>query len=97
MGENTTGKVILSGHIEVTENELEVVLTELPNHMALTQQEEGCLVFKVERCKDDPCCFSVYEEFESQAAFDKHQTRVKSSYWGEITKNVKRFYSVKQE
>ena len=87
-------KVTLSGHIEVPANDLEAVLAELPNHIALTYQEAGCLVFTVTRDAGNPQRFDVYEEFTDQAAFDKHQARVKASHWGVVTQNVKRFYTV---
>lgn len=87
-------KVILQGYIEVPESELESVLAALPRHIELTRAEPGCLLFNVER---DPMVnnrFLVYEEFASQEAFDQHQARVKASYWGAVTTNVARHYTV---
>lgn len=87
-------KIILSGHIEVPTEDLDAVLAELPNHIALTRQEAGCLTFTIERDAKNSPRFDVYEEFTDRAAFDEHQTRVKASRWGEVTKNVERFYTV---
>ena len=87
-------KITLSGHIEVPTEDLDAVLTELPNHIALTHQEAGCITFTVTRDSTNPQRFSVYEEFTNKAAFEKHQARVKTSRWGEVTKNVERFYTV---
>ena len=87
-------KITLSGHIEVPSEDLDAVLAELPNHIALTHQEAGCITFTVIRDSDNPQRFSVYEEFTERAAFEKHQARVKASHWGEVTKNVERFYTV---
>lgn len=87
-------KITLSGHIEVPAEDLEAVLAELPNHIALTHQEAGCISFNVSRDTDNPQHFDVYEEFTDKAAFEKHQARVKASHWGEVTKNVERFYTV---
>ena len=87
-------KITLSGHIEVPNEELNAVLTELPNHIALTQQEAGCIIFTVTQDSENPQRFDVYEEFTNKAAFERHQARVKTSPWGEVTKNVERFYTV---
>ncbi len=91
------GKVILQGHIEVSEVELDSVLEELPKHIQLTLNETGCIIFQVQQDADDTCTFHVYEEFESEDAFKYHQQRVKNSSWGKAAKNVKRFYSVASE
>lgn len=87
-------KVTLSGYIEVPEEDLLNVLAALPTHIALTQQEAGCLVFKVARESDNSVRFNVYEEFIDKQAFDAHQARVKASEWGKVTTKVKRFYTV---
>jgi len=88
-------KVILEGFIEVPENDLELVRVELPNHIKLTRNENGCMIFDVNQDQENKCRFNVYEEFVNQESFDFHQKRVKLSRWGEITKNVKRNYNIK--
>lgn len=87
-------KVILQGHIVVPAADIVAVLDELPNHIALTRAETGCLVFDVSRDKADPLRFNVYEEFDSPASFQLHQQRVKTSAWGAITLQVQRHYTV---
>ena len=87
-------KVFLKGFIMVPQAELAVVMDELSNHIRLTREETGCLVFEVAQSKSDPCRFDVYEEFINQAAFESHQRRVKSSRWGKVTVNVDRRYTV---
>ncbi|MGF1907854.1 antibiotic biosynthesis monooxygenase [Vibrio kasasachensis] len=87
-------KVTLQGFILVPENELEAVKNELINHKRLTLEEAGCLTFSVTESPNNPCCFDVYEEFESKLAFEAHQTRVQSSYWGKVTVNVERYYEI---
>ena len=86
-------KVILKGYIVIPLNDFDKVLAELPNHIKLTRQEEGCLVFKVEQDEKDSCRFNVYEEFESEESFEAHQKRVKASQWALVTKNVQRNYT----
>lgn len=87
-------KIVLTGYIEVPTEDLEAVLTALPIHKALTNQEPGCLIFEVTQDQHIPNKFSVYEEFVDQQAFDTHQQRVKSSEWGKITHRVERHYQI---
>ncbi|NAW99258.1 MULTISPECIES: putative quinol monooxygenase [unclassified Vibrio] len=87
-------KVILKGFIVVPKAELTAVINELDNHIRLTRLEDGCLIFEVTQNEENPYRFDVYEEFRDQAAFDKHQLRVKSSTWGKVSANVERNYEV---
>lgn len=90
-------KITLKGHIIVPKADLAEVQTALATHITLTQQEEGCLVFHVKQCSNNPQRFDVYEEFVDQAAFNLHQQRVASSEWGQITQNVSRHYRITAE
>jgi quinol monooxygenase YgiN len=87
-------KVILQGFIVVPDSDLEVVKSELVIHKKLTLKEAGCLTFTVTPDEVNPHKFSVYEEFVYQTAFDNLQVRVKSSKWGEVTKDVERHYQI---
>ena len=87
-------KVILEGFIVVPDSDLEIVKRELVTHKSLTLKEAGCLTFTVTPDKNNRNKFSVYEEFINQTAFDNHQARVKSSKWGDVTKNVERNYQI---
>ena len=87
-------KVILQGHIIVSDSDLARVTNELANHITLTKAEHGCLIFKVAVDRQNPHKFNVYEEFVNQAAFDNHQQRVKQSTWGQVTQNVNRHYAI---
>ncbi|CAM4388221.1 putative quinol monooxygenase [Vibrio agarivorans] len=88
------GKVILKGIIEIPFDQLESVRVCLPQHIQLTREERGCVVFDVVVRPNNPCCYDVYEEFISRAAFDAHQQRVKASRWGKVTKQVIRDYQI---
>lgn len=87
-------KITLTGHIMVPHQDLNQVQRALSEHIKLTREEIGCLVFKVTQNVHNPLRFEVYEEFIDQAAFDLHQARVKASPWGQIAQNVERFYNV---
>lgn len=87
-------KIILEGHIVVSDTDLAAVVAELPIHIQLTLQEEGCLRFDVTQSQGADNVFWVSEEFIDQAAFEAHQRRVKSSNWGRVASNVERHYRV---
>ena len=87
-------KVILKGHIIVPSNDLVAVKNELTMHMALTKQENGCLVFEVSQDAENVNRFDVYEEFANQESFSNHQDRVGKSRWGAVTVNVERHYEI---
>ena len=90
-------KVVLKGYILVDDADLTAVQDELENHIQLTRQEEGCLVFDVSRDEKDKNRFNVYEEFINQEAFELHQERVRNSLWGKISENVERYYQITHE
>jgi quinol monooxygenase YgiN len=90
-------KVTLEGHIIVPDEDLESVKSALANHIVLTRNEPGCLMFEVNVDESDPCRFNVYEEFTDRSAFEAHQQRVKTSDWGKLTRDVSRHYSVLEE
>lgn len=85
-------KIILQGYILVPDNNLESVTAALDEHIRLTREEPGCLVFEVTRDEKQVNRFNVYEEFVDRDAFEFHQQRVAGSYWGDITRNVTRHY-----
>lgn len=87
-------KVTLKGHITVPKDQIEDVQKELIEHIRLTREEPGCLLFNVIQRQDDLLVFDVYEEFVDRAAFDSHQSRVKTSKWGMVTKDVERDYTI---
>lgn len=87
-------KVTLEGYIIVPDSDLDRVQAELPNHIALTRRESGCLVFNVNQDQDNKNRFNVYEEFKDRESFDNHEVRAADSKWATITKNVQRFYEI---
>lgn len=89
-------KIILQGYILVPNADLGFVIAALDQHCLLTQAEPGCLVFNVTQSKNNPNRFDVYEEFIDKHAFILHQQRVKTSYWGQVTANVERFYQISE-
>ncbi len=90
------GKVTLTGYIVVPPDDLARVLAELPNHIELTRNEPGCIAFEVTQAPSDPYRFDVAEEFQDRQAFERHQQRVRSSFWGEVTTHVERHYEISE-
>ncbi|ATG54245.1 antibiotic biosynthesis monooxygenase [Brachybacterium ginsengisoli] len=88
------GAVALTGRLLCADlDEAAAVREHLPEHVALTLAEPGCLRFAVEPT-EDPLVWTVSELFEDQLAFDAHQARVRSSRWFEATSAIARDYTV---
>lgn len=65
----------------------------LPEHIALTRAEPGCISFEVTRT-DDPLIWTVTEHFTDSAAFRRHQARASASEWGHQTAGIARDYTI---
>ncbi len=94
MTNKTAGQVQLNGHIDVPADRMKAVAAALPQHIALTRSEEGCISFNVTPSDTVNGRFIVSETFADQAAFDAHQTRTKNSPWAEITQGIPREYVI---
>lgn len=92
-----SGKVTLSGHIVVAEADRAAVAAALPEHIRLTREEPGNIVFTVTERGAEPGIYDVYEEFVDRAAFDAHQARAKASPWAVATVNVARHYQITED
>lgn len=87
-------KVTLQGCITVPAEQLDAVKDVLIEHIKLTREEDGCIVFNVAQRWDAPLIFDVYEEYVSDEAFSAHQARAKDSRWAEVTVDAKRDYEI---
>ena len=85
-------KVILEGYVLVSDSDLAVVKNELANHIELTRQEEGCIVFEVSQDNKNMNRFNVYEEFVSKDAFKLHQKRLSTTEWGKVSSKLEKHY-----
>lgn len=61
----------------------------LPDHIALSRAEPGCMAFAVTPTAD-PLVWQVDEAFADRAAFDAHQTRTRASAWFQATGHIRR-------
>ncbi|MFB2597488.1 putative quinol monooxygenase [Herbiconiux sp. P17] len=88
------GEVRLGGYLVcASQDEARIVTEHLPEHVALTRGEPGCLAFDVTPT-DDPLAWRVDERFHDEAAFAAHQARAAESNWGRATAGIERRYSV---
>lgn len=69
----------------------------LDDHITLTRAEPGCLKFEVTEDPNDRNKWHVSEIFETEDAFEAHQTRVKSSEWGKISTPLERRFKKRVE
>ncbi|WP_427870763.1 putative quinol monooxygenase [Leucobacter luti] len=87
-------EVRLSGYLKCKDGaEAALVLEYLPEHLALTRAEPGCISFEVAP-SGSPLVWTVEEHFASSAAFRAHQARVAASVWGRTTSAIERDYTV---
>lgn len=94
MAESAMAKVYLTGVLEVPVERLQQVRMALPQHIALTRAEAGCISFDVVENAEGSGRFNVSEVFENQAAFDAHQIRTKTSDWFKVTQGIPRDYTI---
>jgi quinol monooxygenase YgiN len=63
---------ILVAYIQANRGQEDFVLEQLRHLEAASQQEPGCLFYVVQRAKENPSEFLVYEQYRDQAAFQSH-------------------------
>jgi len=73
-------------------DEADAVSVLLPEHLRLTRDETGCVLFDVFRSTADPCRFAVHEVFVDRAAYEAHQARTRASPWWQSTRDIPREY-----
>lgn len=93
---NTKPNIVLTGYIDVPADRLDAVRAALPDHVALTRVEPGCLSFEVHEDPQVPGRFTVAERFVDRDAFDAHQTRTGASPWADITAGLARHYAISE-
>lgn len=97
MNLSTGSRVFLDGYLEMPADRRAAVLAALPDHVALTRAEPGCLSFEVNPDPDNALRLLVAETFIDQAAFDAHQARARVSAWADVTAGLPRHYKIRTE
>jgi quinol monooxygenase YgiN len=86
----------LRGHLLCqSDADLAIVQKYLPDHIALSRAEPGCLSFDVTQ-SDDPMVWEVMESFRTRADFDTHQTRTRASAWWEASRDIPRAFRMEE-
>jgi quinol monooxygenase YgiN len=65
----------------------------LPDHIALSRAEPGCLTFDVVPT-DNPFVWRLDETFTNKQAFEAHQTRTRTSAWFTATTDLSRDFNM---
>ena len=91
------GRVRLEGYLDVPSDRMAAVAAALPEHIALTQAEPGCLEFSVTPSPDIIDRLMVAELFADRAAFEQHQARASASPWAQVTRGIVRHYTITDE
>ncbi|HLP68501.1 MAG TPA: putative quinol monooxygenase [Rhizobium sp.] len=91
----TNKRIYLDGHIDVPSDRREAVMAALPQHIALTRAEPGCLKFEVTVSESVAGRLDVSEVFVDQTAFDGHQTRTRASDWFKVTEGIQRHFTIR--
>jgi quinol monooxygenase YgiN len=90
----TVSEVRLTGRLVCrNQDEAQLVIGLLPQHIALTRAEPGCVSFEVAPTVD-PLIWQVDECFEDEVVFTAHQDRAAGSLWGRMTAGIERQYSI---
>lgn len=84
----------MCGFVIVPAAQLELLKIAMKEHIQLTLAEPGCLEFSLTADDNDPCRFSLYEEFVDKAAFDYHLERTRESRWHKASKNIERHFNI---
>ncbi len=86
--------ITLTGYIDIPEENLPAVTAALPEHIRATQDEDGCVTFRVTQDTQIPTRYHVYERFTGETAFKAHQLRTSQTAWARASKNAARHYEL---
>ncbi|CAH0524933.1 putative quinol monooxygenase [Vibrio hippocampi] len=87
-------KVMLTGYLIVPNQDVQAIDQALEEHIQLTRDEPGCLLFYVNKHESIANRFDVCKAFANEAAFEAHQARTQASPWSKVASNASRHYSV---
>lgn len=76
-----------------TLDDLTVIKTYLPDHIALSRAEPGCVIFEAVQTTD-PMVWQIDETYTDRTSFDAHQTRNRASIWWEMSQGLVRDFKI---
>ncbi len=89
--------VRILGTLTATGHDIERARQLIPEHIALSRAEPGCLRFELTEDDQTPGLWRLDELFADQAAFDHHQQRTRASIWGRESGGMVRDFTVTTE
>ncbi|MDK3072827.1 antibiotic biosynthesis monooxygenase [Sedimentitalea sp. JM2-8] len=90
-------QIVLTGTITVPPERCAAIRAALPEHIAKSRAEPGCLYFNVTERADAPGVFEVSERFATRRDFAAHQERAAQSTWAEISAGIPRNYGIRED
>ena len=86
--------VRVTGTLTATGTDIETARRLIPDHVALSRAEAGCLRFNLTEAPDQPGLWRLDELFADRAAFEAHQRRTRASLWGRKSAGMVRDFTV---
>ncbi|MDO5642588.1 MAG: antibiotic biosynthesis monooxygenase [Paracoccus sp. (in: a-proteobacteria)] len=84
------GQVAISIRLTCTDlNQLQILLDHLPEHVALSRAEPGCLLFTATQTQD-PLIWQVEELYTDLAALEAHKARMNATIWPQVSQSIER-------
>lgn len=78
-----------------TAQDAELFAAHMPDHIALSRAEPGCLKFEVTQV--DALTWRLSETFTDRAAFEAHGTRTAASAWASVRLDVVRDFQITED
>lgn len=86
--------VVVSGTLTATGADIERARALIPEHIALSRAEPGCLKFELHEDPETPGLWRLDELFADEAAFRRHQQRTRASRWGQESTRMARDFTI---
>lgn len=86
--------ITLSGTLTCpTPDDLTIIQTYLPDHIALSRAEPGCVTFTAVQSAN-PMVWQIDETYTDKKAFEAHQTRNRASIWWDKSQSIVRDFQI---
>ncbi len=80
--------VILTAIMVASEGKADIIEEEFKKLVPKVLKDPGALMYIVHRAADNPSKFMVYEQYESQEAFQAHSKTDHFRAWGQATRGM---------
>ncbi len=86
--------VSVTGTLTATGTDIETARRLIPDHVARSRAEPGCLRFNLTEDADQPGLWRLDELFADRAGFEAHQRRTRASLWGQESGAMVRDFTI---